>query len=191
MVQWLGLGVSTAGDAGLIPGQGSKIPWATWHNQKKKKKPTQSTTPRANSKANYRLWVMMCQRRFISGITCPTLGVGVWVMLLVGEVAHGGGKQTEVIQDSASRSILLWTWNCSQKIKSTLKLLNHAWALSMYTHSLLLPFFFFNLVTHSCNFLTSNRLFRVCRNICKTSLENRRDWHNTVNQLYLNKKKIF
>ena len=62
--------------------------------------------------------------------------------------------------------------------------------MSMYTRSLLLPFFF-NMVTHSCNFLTSNQLFRVYRNICKTSLENRRDWHNTVNQLYLNKKIFF
>ena len=35
MVQWLGLHTS-AWDPGLIPGQGTEIPKATWHGQKKK-----------------------------------------------------------------------------------------------------------------------------------------------------------
>ena len=35
-VQWLRLRASTAGGAGLIPGQGTKIPHAVWHSQKKK-----------------------------------------------------------------------------------------------------------------------------------------------------------
>ena len=38
-VQWLGLWASTAGDMGLIPGRGTKIPHAAWHGQKKKKRP--------------------------------------------------------------------------------------------------------------------------------------------------------
>ena len=33
-VQWLGLCVSTAGDLGLIPGWGTRIPQATRHSQK-------------------------------------------------------------------------------------------------------------------------------------------------------------
>ena len=37
-VQWLRLHISTAGDMGLIPGEGTRIPQATWHGQKKKKK---------------------------------------------------------------------------------------------------------------------------------------------------------
>ena len=37
MEQWLRLCASTAGDAGLIPGQGTKILHALWHGQKKKK----------------------------------------------------------------------------------------------------------------------------------------------------------
>ena len=32
--QWLGLCTFTAEGAGLIPGQGTKIPQATWHGQK-------------------------------------------------------------------------------------------------------------------------------------------------------------
>ena len=36
-VQWLGLRPSTAGGAGLIRGQGTKIPHATQRGQKKKK----------------------------------------------------------------------------------------------------------------------------------------------------------
>ena len=36
-VQWLGFCASTEGDTGLIPGQGTKIPQATRHSQKKKK----------------------------------------------------------------------------------------------------------------------------------------------------------
>ena len=36
-VQWLWLPTSTAGAAGLIPSQGTKIPYATWHSQKIKK----------------------------------------------------------------------------------------------------------------------------------------------------------
>ena len=35
VVQWLGLYASTARGTGLIPGQGTKIPQATWHGQKK------------------------------------------------------------------------------------------------------------------------------------------------------------
>ena len=35
-VQWLGLRASTAGGAGLIPGQGAKIPHDTWHSPKRK-----------------------------------------------------------------------------------------------------------------------------------------------------------
>ena len=44
MVQWLGLCTSTTGDMGSIPGQGNKIPQATWdtrkntHKKKVKKK---------------------------------------------------------------------------------------------------------------------------------------------------------
>ena len=37
VAQGLGLGASTAGDTGVIPGQGSKVPWVAWHNRKKKK----------------------------------------------------------------------------------------------------------------------------------------------------------
>ena len=35
VVQWLGLYASTARGTGLIPGQGTKIPQATWHGQSK------------------------------------------------------------------------------------------------------------------------------------------------------------
>ena len=35
-VQWLKLGTLTAGVLGWIPGQGTKIPQAAWHSQKKK-----------------------------------------------------------------------------------------------------------------------------------------------------------
>ena len=38
VVQWLGLGTLTAGAPGSILGQGTKIPRATWHSQKEKKK---------------------------------------------------------------------------------------------------------------------------------------------------------
>ena len=38
MVEWLGLHTSTAGDLGLIPGWGTKIPQDMWRGQKKKKK---------------------------------------------------------------------------------------------------------------------------------------------------------
>ena len=34
MVQWLGLQASTAEGTGLIPGEETKIPHATWHGQK-------------------------------------------------------------------------------------------------------------------------------------------------------------
>ena len=37
-VQWLELQAFTAKGAGLIPGQGTKILQAAWHNKKKKKK---------------------------------------------------------------------------------------------------------------------------------------------------------
>ena len=37
-IQWLGLHASTAEGMGSIPGQGTKIPHATQHDQKKKKK---------------------------------------------------------------------------------------------------------------------------------------------------------
>ena len=37
VVQWLGLHASTAGGMGSIPGQGTKILYATQHGQKKKK----------------------------------------------------------------------------------------------------------------------------------------------------------
>ena len=38
VVQWLGLGASTAGGMGLIPGWGTKIPYTMRHSQKKRKK---------------------------------------------------------------------------------------------------------------------------------------------------------
>ena len=38
VVQWLRLHASTAGGGGSIPGQGTKIPHALGHGQKKKKK---------------------------------------------------------------------------------------------------------------------------------------------------------
>ena len=38
LVQWLGLWVSTAGGVGLIPGWGTNIPHAAWHDQKLKNK---------------------------------------------------------------------------------------------------------------------------------------------------------
>ena len=38
VVQWLRLCASNAGGAGSIPGQGTKIPHASWHGQKLKKK---------------------------------------------------------------------------------------------------------------------------------------------------------
>ena len=37
MAQWLGLGISTAGNKGSIPGQGSKILYAVWHGPRKNK----------------------------------------------------------------------------------------------------------------------------------------------------------
>ena len=37
-VQWLRLQASTAGGTGLIPGWGTKIPYAARHDQRKKKK---------------------------------------------------------------------------------------------------------------------------------------------------------
>ena len=37
MVQWLTLHAFNAGDTGLIPGQGIKVPHAVWCGQKKKK----------------------------------------------------------------------------------------------------------------------------------------------------------
>ena len=37
MVQWLRLNASSAEGTVLIPGQGTKIPNALWHGQKKKK----------------------------------------------------------------------------------------------------------------------------------------------------------
>ena len=37
VVQWLRLLAPNAGGMGPIPGQGTKIPHATWHDQKKKK----------------------------------------------------------------------------------------------------------------------------------------------------------
>ena len=39
-VQWLRLRTSKAGGAGSIPGRGTKMPYATGHGQKKKKKGT-------------------------------------------------------------------------------------------------------------------------------------------------------
>ena len=36
LVQWLRLQAFTAGGTGSIPGQGSKIPHATWRRQKNK-----------------------------------------------------------------------------------------------------------------------------------------------------------
>lgn len=38
MVWWLRFPASNAGGMSLMPGQGTKIPCATWHGQKKKKK---------------------------------------------------------------------------------------------------------------------------------------------------------
>ena len=38
VVQWLGLCAFTAEGLGSIPGQGTKIPQATWHSQRIKKK---------------------------------------------------------------------------------------------------------------------------------------------------------
>ena len=35
-VQWLRLHTSTAGGMGSIPVQGTKIPYVSWHSQKKK-----------------------------------------------------------------------------------------------------------------------------------------------------------
>ena len=35
VVQWLGLGACTAKGLGSIPGQGTKIPQAAWHRQKR------------------------------------------------------------------------------------------------------------------------------------------------------------
>ena len=37
MVQWVRFHASTAGGAGLIPGQGTKITHAAWYNQKQNK----------------------------------------------------------------------------------------------------------------------------------------------------------
>ena len=159
------------------------------HGTTEKKKNPQSITPRVSSKANYRPWVMMRPCRFISGIMCPTLRLGVG-----GAVSRGGCTWLGEADRGYTRLCfpLSFTMNLKlfQKNKINFKTFKLRVGMSMYTRSLLLPFFF-NMVTHSCNFLTSNQLFRVYRNICKTSLENRRDWHNTVNQLYLNKKIFF
>ena len=35
--QWLRLCATTAGGVGSIPGQGTKIPYASWHSKNKKK----------------------------------------------------------------------------------------------------------------------------------------------------------
>ena len=37
LVQWLALSALTAEGLGSIPGQGTRIPQATWHNQRKRK----------------------------------------------------------------------------------------------------------------------------------------------------------
>ena len=44
MVQWLRLCASSSGNTGSIPGQGTKFPQASWHNQTKKKKLKQNKT---------------------------------------------------------------------------------------------------------------------------------------------------
>ena len=38
VIQWLRLWAPNAGGLGSIPGQGTKIPWAIWHSQKKKER---------------------------------------------------------------------------------------------------------------------------------------------------------
>ena len=42
MAQWLRFWASKAGGIRSIPGQGTKIPHAMWHGQKKKKKETEN-----------------------------------------------------------------------------------------------------------------------------------------------------
>ena len=42
VVQWLGLGAFIAKGMCSIPGQGTKILQAMWHNQKKKKNPSEA-----------------------------------------------------------------------------------------------------------------------------------------------------
>ena len=52
MVQWLRLCASNTGDAGSIPGQGTKIPNAAWPKKKEKKK-----NPKMNAVISERLGV--------------------------------------------------------------------------------------------------------------------------------------
>ena len=49
VVQWLRLRASTAGDAGSIPGWGTKILHAAWCSQKKKKKECQIDPQKSTS----------------------------------------------------------------------------------------------------------------------------------------------
>ena len=127
VVQGLGLGASTAGDTGVIPGQGSKVPWVAWHNRKiKQKKPTIYNT-KSELKGKLQNLGDDASMQVHQWYHVSHSEGGGGGMLLVGEVGHGGGKRTEVIQGSASHSALLWTWNCFKKIKSTLKLLNYVW----------------------------------------------------------------
>ena len=49
MVQWLRFHASIAGGMGSIPGQGTKIPHATWHSQLKKKKDERELTTDSRS----------------------------------------------------------------------------------------------------------------------------------------------
>ena len=44
MVRWLRLGTSDEGGMGLIPGQGTKIPHATWHGKEHQQKNCQRGT---------------------------------------------------------------------------------------------------------------------------------------------------
>ena len=44
MLQWLRLHSPNAENSGSIPGQGTKFPQASWHNQTKKKKLKQNKT---------------------------------------------------------------------------------------------------------------------------------------------------
>ena len=59
VVQWLGFGTFISGAPGSIPRQGTKIPQALWHDQKKKKMLTleklESTERKVADTARYHL----------------------------------------------------------------------------------------------------------------------------------------
>ena len=64
VVQWLRLLAPNAGGMGPIPGQGTKIPHATWHDQKKKKRKEDSALSHLDR--FYQVWFITPTESFAS-----------------------------------------------------------------------------------------------------------------------------